>query len=326
MSPEPAAAAIAPGDPSAWAGLLLLDKPAGVTSHDVVDRVRRRLRVRSAGHLGTLDPGASGLLVLAIGAATRCATVWQGGLKTYEGVARFGLSTDTQDTEGRVLRTAAPKVDERELREASAAMTGDLMQVPPMVSALKHEGRRLYELARRGETVEREPRPVRVESWEWRSFDPPDAAFTVRCSGGTYVRTLVHDLGERIGCGAALAALRRTRSEPFGIEAASAWRDLEAPDAGTLLARNGIPIHDALGVLPAVELDEAGAEALGHGRPVAVEPGAAPVGAGERSIVIRDRDGRALALGELRPGPDGSGTLATPHVVFPWAVREGRPA
>lgn len=325
MSPRPAAA-IAPGDSSAWAGLLLLDKPAGVTSHDVVDRVRRRLRVRSAGHLGTLDPGASGLLVIAIGAATRCATVWQGGLKTYEGVARFGLATDTQDTEGRVLRTAEPRVDERELREAAAAMTGDQMQVPPMVSALKHEGRRLYEIARAGEIVEREARPVRVEHWEWRTFAPPDAAFTVRCSGGTYVRTLVHDLGERIGCGAALAALRRTRSEPFGIEAACAWRDLDAPDAGTLLARRGIPIHEALGALPAVTLDQAGAEALGRGQPVAVSPGAAPVGAGERSVVIRDREGLALALGELRPAPGGSGTLATPHVVFPWAVREGKPA
>jgi len=326
VSPGPAAAAIAPGDLSSWSGLLPVDKPAGVTSHDVVDRVRRRLRVRSAGHLGTLDPGASGLLVIAIGAATRCAMVWQGGLKTYEGVARFGLSTDTQDTEGRVLRTAEPRVDERELREAAATMTGDLMQVPPMVSALKHEGRRLYELARRGETVEREPRPVRIESWEWKSFDPPDASFRVRCSGGTYVRTLVHDLGERMGCGAALAALRRTRSEPFGIEAACSWRDLDAPDAGTLLARKGIPLDDALGVLPAVTLDEPGAEALGRGRAVAVAPGAAPVGAGERSVVMRDRDGRALALGELRPGPGGSETLATPHVVFPWAVREGRPA
>lgn len=325
MNPGPAAA-IAPGDLSAWAGLLPVDKPAGVTSHDVVDRVRRRLRVRSAGHLGTLDPGASGLLVIAIGAATRCAMVWQGGVKTYEGVARFGLATDTQDTEGRVLRTAEPRVDERELRAAAAAMTGDRMQVPPMVSALKQGGRRLYEMARRGETVEREPRPIRVESWEWRSFDPPDASFRVRCSGGTYVRTLVHDLGEKIGCGAALAALRRTRSEPFGIEQACAWKDLDAPDTGTLLARSGIALDLALGVLPAVTLDEAGAEALGRGRPVAVSPGPAPIGAGERSIVIRDGDGRALALGELRPAPDGSGTLATPQVVFPWAVREGRPA
>jgi len=328
VTPGPAAAAIAPGDLSACAGLLPVDKPAGVTSQDVVDRVRRRLRVRSAGHLGTLDPGASGLLVIAIGAATRCAMVWQGGMKTYEGVARFGLATDTQDTEGRVLRTAEPRVDEHELREAVAAMTGDRTQVPPMVSALKQGGRRLYELARRGETVEREPRPIHVESWEWRSFDPPDASFRVRCSGGTYVRTLVHDLGERIGCGAALAALRRTRSEPFGIEAACAWQDLDAPDAGTLLVRIGIPLDHALGVLPAVTLDEAGAEALGRGRPVAVEvaPGAAPIGAGERSIVIRDRDGRALALGELRPAPGGGGTLATPQVVFPWAVREGKPA
>lgn len=320
------AAAIAPGDPSAWAGLLPVDKPEGVTSHDVVDRARRALRLRAAGHLGTLDPGASGLLVLAIGVATRCAVVWQGGGKTYEGVARFGIVTDTQDTHGRVLETREVRASEAEIRAAALALTGDLLQVPPMVSALKHRGRRLYELARAGETVERAARPVRVEEWEWRSFEPPDAAFRVRCSGGTYVRTLVHDLGARLGCGAALAGLRRTRSEPFGIEQACAWRDLVPADPRALLARHGIPLDRALEVLPAVALDEAGVEALGHGRAAAVAPGSGPVGAGERSVVLRGPGGRALALGELRPGPREGEVLAAPQVVFPWAVREGRPA
>lgn len=326
MKPGPAAAAIAPGEAPAWAGLLPVDKPAGVTSHDVVDRVRRALRVRAAGHLGTLDPAASGLLVLAIGVATRCAIVWQGGLKTYEGVARFGIVTDTQDTHGRVLETREARVPEAEVRAAARALTGDLLQVPPMVSALKHHGRRLYELARAGETVERPARPVRVEEWEWRSFEPPDAAFRVRCSSGTYVRTLVHDLGARLGCGAALAGLRRTRSEPFAVEQACAWADLVPSEPAELLARHGIPLDRALDVLPAVVLDEPGVEALGHGRPAAVAPDGAPVGAGERSVVLRDAAGRALALGELRPGEREGEVVAAPQVVFPWAVREGRPA
>jgi tRNA pseudouridine55 synthase len=323
VKPGPAAEALAARAPSGWSGLLPMDKPAGVTSHDVVDRVRRRLRVKQAGHLGTLDPGASGLLVVAIGAATRCAIVWQGGTKTYEGVARFGVVTDTQDTQGRVLETREPAVDEAGIRAASAALTGDLLQVPPMVSALKHQGRRLYDLARRGETVAREPRPVRVDGWEWLSFEGADAGFRVRCSGGTYVRTLVHDLGAGLGCGAALAALRRTRSEPFTIEGACPWRELDDPEPAGVLGRYGIGLDQALGVLPALVLDTAGVEALGHGRAVTVAPGGAPVGAGERSVVFRDGGGRALALGELQPGGTEGEALARPHVVFPWAVREG---
>jgi tRNA pseudouridine55 synthase len=326
VSHGPAAQPLAAGEPSGWSGLLPVDKPAGVTSHDVVDRVRRRLRVKQAGHLGTLDPGASGLLVMAIGAATRCALVWQGGTKTYEGVARFGVVTDTQDTQGRVLETREPAVDEASLREAALALTGDLLQLPPMVSALKHQGRRLYELARRGETVEREPRPVRVDGWEWLAFEGHEARFRVRCSGGTYVRTLVHDLGGRLGCGAALAALRRTHSEPFAVEGACPWRELDAPDPAQVLGRYGIGLDRALDVLPAVALDAAGVDALGHGRAIAVAPCGAPVGAGARSVVFCDGRGRALALGELQPGATADEALARPHVVFPWAVREGRPA
>lgn len=318
MRHGPGAEGVAPGEPLAWAGLLPVDKPEGVTSHDVVDHVRRRLGTRTAGHLGTLDPGASGLLVIALGAATRCATVWQGGAKTYEGVARFGVVTDTQDVHGRVLESREPDVAEASVREAAAALTGEVMQVPPMVSALKHRGRRLYELARRGEVVERAARPVRVDGWEWLRIGPTEASFRVRCSGGTYVRTLVHDLGARLGCGAALASLRRLRSEPFGIEQACAWDEIE-PGGTSLLERRGIPLDRALDVLSAIVLDEAGEERLGHGRAIPVAPAAAGAGA----VVLRDRSGRALALGELRRGGREGEVLATPRVVFPWAVRTG---
>ena len=315
----------------AWSGLLPVDKPGGVTSHDVVDRARRRLHMRSIGHLGTLDPAATGLLVLAIGAATRCATVWQGGRKTYEGVARFGVVTDTQDLQGRVLEQHEANVAEAAVRAAAQALTGELRQVPPMVSALKHEGKRLYEIARRGDVVEREPRAVRVDAWTWLDFAPHEARFVVQCSGGTYVRTLVHDLGAALGCGAALASLRRLRSEPFTLEQAIAWRDFDTVPAEALLERSGIPLDRALDVLPSVTLDGAAAESVGRGRFVPVVAGGAPVGAGERSIVLRDSAGRAIALAELVPaeragGEAGSAVTARPNVVFPWAVREGKDA
>ncbi len=325
MTAGPPGDAAAPAAaPEAWAGLLRVDKPAGVTSHDVVDRARRRLRARGAGHLGTLDPGASGLLVLALGAATRCATVWQGGAKTYEGVVRFGVVTSTQDLQGEVLERRPVALTEAQVREAAAALTGAIAQVPPMVSALKVGGQRLYRLARRGETVERAPRPVQVHAWEWLAFDLPEASFRVVVSGGTYVRTLAHDLGERLGPGGALASLRRLRSEPFGLEGAVTLRDLDTLTPAAALARAGVPLAEALRVLPAVTLDAAAAEDLGHGRRPAVEPGGAPVGAGPRSVAFFGPGGTALALGGLEPAQDGR-ALACPRVIFPWAVRQGRP-
>jgi len=332
VSPAPAAAG-APAGPRGEAavalhGLLALDKPAGVTSHDVVERVRRRLATPHAGHLGTLDPGATGLLLVAVGAATRCAMVWQGGDKTYEGTLRLGVVTDTQDLMGRVLESREVSVEEEALRSEARALVGDLDQIPPMVSALRVRGERLYRMARRGEVVERAPRRVRVDSWEWDAIAIPEARFRVRCSGGTYVRTLVHDLGQRLGSGAALASLRRLRSEPFGLERALSWRDLSDLDPAEAWARSGTPLDQALGVLPQVKVEAAGAAAIGHGGAVALaadEGAGLPVGAGPRSIVIRAADGSALALGELkRAAAEGSPLLACPNVVFPWAVREGR--
>jgi len=321
------------GDGSSRCGLLVVDKPAGVTSHDVVDRVRRRLRVRSAGHLGTLDPAASGLLLIAIGAATRCATVWQGGTKTYEGTARLGVVTSSQDLTGEILERHDVEVSESAVREASRAFVGETEQVPPMVSALKVRGQRLYRLALRGIEIERAPRRIRVEEWEWTGFDLPAARFRVRCAAGTYVRTLVHDLGRRLGCGAALQSLRRIRSEPFGLERAVTLRDLDDRSPDEVWERAGIDLDRALSVLPSAILDEEGARRIGFGAAAGVErvvaessdPPIAP-DAGPRSIAIRGPDGRLLALGEVRPDDaDPTRLVAHPRTVFPWAVREGRP-
>jgi tRNA pseudouridine55 synthase len=322
-APSPAGGRGASGDAEPC-GLLPVDKPTGVTSHDVVERARRCLGLRAVGHLGTLDPDASGLLLLAVGAATRAAAVWQGGRKTYAGTVRFGLVTDTQDVSGRVLERSERRPTEAEVRAALAGLTGELAQVPPMYSALKRGGERLHRLARRGETLAREPRSVRVEAWRLLRWSPDELEFEVDCSGGTYVRTLAHDLGRALGCGAALAALRRLRSEPYSVERACPWAELEPDRGAEVFARHGIPLDQALETLPAVALGEEAAEAIGHGQSSRVESGEAPIEAGSRSVVFRSRDGRALALGELRR--EGGEVRARPGLVFPWAVREGRPA
>ena len=309
----------------AFHGLLGVDKPTGMTSHDVVVRVRRRLESPGAGHLGTLDPAASGLLLVAMGAATRAIPVWQGGEKTYEASLVLGVITRSQDLTGEVIERRPVEVDETRLRESARGLTGDILQVPPMVSALKVGGERLHALARRGIEVTRAPRRVRVAVWEWLDVSLPEARFRVRCSPGTYVRTLVHDLGLTLGCGAALASLRRLRSEPFGLERAVTLRELDERAREDVLRDAGTPLDEALAHLPSVTLDAAGAASVGAGGRPPVEPGGAPIASGPRSLVLREAGGRALALGELRPDPDRPGqVLACPQVVFPWAVRPGR--
>jgi tRNA pseudouridine55 synthase len=306
-------------------GLLAIDKPAGPTSHDVVQIVRRRLRAPGAGHLGTLDPAATGLLLVAIGAATRCIAVWQGGEKTYEAALRLGVTTDTQDLAGQVLSRADVTCGESGLRDAARAFVGEIDQVPPMVSAVHHRGERLHAIARRGETVERAPRRVTVSAWDWIAIEPPDATFRVRCSSGTYVRTLAHDLGARLGCGAALAHLRRLRIEPFTLERAVTIDELRSLAPGRVWERGGVPLEDALAHLPAVALTPAEAAAIGNGvRPsiAADRVDARSLAAGERGLAMRGPDGRTIALGSARADESARDAIRLiPRIVFPWAVR-----
>jgi tRNA pseudouridine55 synthase len=209
-----------PGDP---VGVCIIDKPAGCTSHDVVARLRRELGTRRVGHAGTLDPMATGVLVVGVGAATKLLTFITGVPKTYEARIRFGAETDSLDADGGVTATHDMSgLDPDAVRAGAAALTGDILQVPPMVSALRVDGRRLHELAREGIEVEREARPVTVYRYELRPTDDPlvwDAI--VECSSGTYVRTLAADLGHALGGGAHLAALRRTDVGPFAIAEAT---------------------------------------------------------------------------------------------------------
>lgn len=220
-------------------GILLVDKPAGMTSSDVVVAVRRMFKLKKVGHGGTLDPQATGLLAVLVGKATRLSQSVMGGDKVYEGVLRLGESTNTQDAEGERTGGSDPSGVTREALEEAvrADFTGDIFQTPPMVSAVKIGGVPLYKMARKGEEVAREPRLVHVYSFKIREFALPDATFTVSCTKGTYVRTLCNDIGEKLGCGGHLAALRRIRSGRFDVKDAISMDELRTLPRSDFAAR-----------------------------------------------------------------------------------------
>ncbi len=219
-------------------GALLIDKPAGLTSHDVVDFVRASFRIRKVGHCGTLDPHATGLLVLLLGRATKLAEKLMSDDKVYEGTLQFGAETDSYDADGSVTATSAvPPLTLARLNETAAGFLGDLMQLPPMVSAVKVHGTPLYKLARKGLEVERKERLIHIFTFEFTDYAEPVAWFRVACTKGTYVRSLVHDLGRKLGCGAHLRNLRRLVSGRFDIADAIAFEDLNALDLKTLQER-----------------------------------------------------------------------------------------
>lgn len=200
-------------------GVLLIDKPKGLTSHDVVDRVRRKLHIRKVGHAGTLDPNATGLLILLVGRATKLSQYLMGLDKVYEGTIVLGTVTDTHDVEGNTLETRpVPELTAEEVTARLQEFVGDQYQIPPMFSAKKVEGTPLYKLARKGQEIEREPRFIRVSEFSLDRWETPEIDFTARVSKGTYVRTLAHDLGQKLGCGAFLKELRRIEIERFQIE------------------------------------------------------------------------------------------------------------
>lgn len=229
--------------PDPFDGVLLVDKPAGMTSHDVVSCVRRHFRFEKVGHAGTLDPQCTGLLVLMLGRATKLADSLMGHDKTYTGVIRFGITTDTQDAEGRVLSEADPScVTAEAVAARMGAMEGDRMHTPPMVSAVKKNGVPLYKLARAGKTVERKAKLVHIHEFRLTNFALPEASFFLRCSKGVYVRTLCAEIGEDFGCGAMLAALRRICSGPFSANDSAPLAELRAMSREELEKRV-IPLH-----------------------------------------------------------------------------------
>lgn len=208
-------------------GALLVDKPTGLTSHDVVDRVRRHLKLKKVGHCGTLDPNATGLLILVLGKATKLSEKLMGADKAYEGTIRFGETTSSYDADGELVKSLpVPPMALAEVNEAVREFVGDQMQAPPMVSAAKVGGVPLYKLARRGVEVERKARLIHVYHFEFSAYEAPVATFRIACTKGTYVRSLAHDLGGKLGCGAHLATLRRTEIGQLNVSRATPLADL----------------------------------------------------------------------------------------------------
>lgn len=278
-------------------GVLLLDKPVGLSSNDALQKARRLFSAAKGGHTGTLDPLASGLLPLCFGEATKFSADLLDADKTYEAELKLGVETDSGDAEGQVTATSAVNVEKAQFLAVLPQFTGPIKQVPPMHSALKRDGRPLYELARQGIEVEREARAVTIHSLELLEFAGDVARIRVCCSKGTYIRVLAADIGRVLGCGAHLSALRRTQVADLDLANAVTLAELEALAEDERPARLA-PVDALLRSLPRVELDSAAAERFSHGNPVLL-----PAGLSGKIRVYAA--GRLLGVGE----PGGGGRL-----------------
>ncbi|MGF1448279.1 MAG: tRNA pseudouridine(55) synthase TruB [Opitutales bacterium] len=232
--------------PAGFDGVLLVDKPTGMTSHDVVSHLRRKLKMKRIGHAGTLDPMATGLLIMLVGKATKVSQYLMSLDKTYEATMKLGEATESHDCDGEVTETRpVPELDEKAFKAHMEPFIGDQYQTPPMFSAKKVDGVPLYKRARKGETIEREPRFIHVSTFELLRFAPPEVDFRLACSKGTYVRTIAHDLGEKVGCGAHLTALRRTAIDRFRVEDAPTLQAIEEASLPEV-RRRLIPVYQAV--------------------------------------------------------------------------------
>jgi tRNA pseudouridine55 synthase len=259
---------------NAVSGVLVVDKPVGLTSHDVVQIIRRGTNIRRAGHTGTLDPRASGVLVVLIGPAVRLSEYVSASDKRYQATVHLGSTTDTFDAEGRITSSASVEnISEEQFEDALQQFIGEIQQVPPPYSAVKVQGRKAYERAREGEEIELEPRTIHVYSLELLEWNPPEAVIDVFCSSGTYVRSLANDLGTALGCGAHLVGLRRTKSGRFTLRDAVSLRRLQESFHVGDWYKYLIPAAEALGDWEMVELDGDQVELIRHGHRVPAEPG-----------------------------------------------------
>jgi tRNA pseudouridine55 synthase len=307
-------------------GILLVDKPSGPTSHDVVARVRRATGQRRVGHVGTLDPMAEGLLVLGLGQALRIAQFLTGLDKAYLGTITLGGISSTYDAEGAIVPQDRPlPEDEGAVAGAMAMQLGAQIQLPPPYSAVKVKGKKLYEYARAGEEVPQKPRPVRVQRFDLLHYDPPLAHFEAKVGSGTYIRSMAHNLGAALGCGAYLSRLRRTRVGGFAVEDALPLESILAePD---LLPGRMLSIREALGHLPKLTIAPGAARTLCHGRPFTTRDilefeGVVLQGA---PMLALDEAGRVLSVVEARAGePDDATESGLGAMVFrPLRVLEG---
>jgi tRNA pseudouridine55 synthase len=280
---------------NAISGVLVIDKPIGLTSHDVVQIVRKGTNIRRAGHTGTLDPRASGVLVVLVGPAVRLSEYVSASDKRYQAVIKLGTATDTYDAEGKITSTSIVDITEESFEAALNKFVGEIVQVPPPYSAVKVKGKKAYERARDGEKVELQPRKIQVYNLELLEWAPPEAVVDAYCSSGTYVRSLAHDLGEEMGCGAHLIGLRRTKSGRFTLREAIPLRKLrEAFDQGSWY-QYLIPAAEALSDWPSIDLDLEQIEAVRHGHRIPAD-----LESPERIRAISDQ-GELVALLEFIP-------------------------
>lgn len=231
-------------------GILLVDKPSGITSHNIVDRLRKKLNMKKIGHAGTLDPLATGLMIMLIGKATKVSQFLISLDKAYEGIFKLGEETDSQDSDGQVVnKKGLPEnLSAEMIEDVMKAFLGDQYQTPPMFSAKKINGVPLYKMARKGKTVDREPRVIRINELSLRGWNSPEGQFYMDCSKGTYVRTVFHDLGQKLGCGGHLTSLRRTKINDFTIEGVPSLEEIETMGSGEFQSllipvREAVPAH-----------------------------------------------------------------------------------
>ncbi len=255
---------------NAISGVLVIDKPVGMTSHDVVQAVRNGTGIRRAGHTGTLDPRASGVLVVLLGPAVRLSEYVSASDKRYQAIVRLGASTDTYDADGRFTQQSTDpfSVTEEQFEQALQQFKGEIIQTPPPYSAVKVQGRRAYDMARKGQEVELAPRKITVHHLEVLEWAPPEVVVDVHCSSGTYVRSLANDVGNALGCGGYLVGLRRTKSGRFSLRDATPLRKLQEAFRAGNWYQSLIPAAEALSDWPSVELDPDQVEAVKHGHRV----------------------------------------------------------
>jgi tRNA pseudouridine55 synthase len=273
-------------------GVLIVDKPVGMTSHDVVQVIRKGTHINRAGHTGTLDPRASGVLVVLVGPAVRLSEFVSASDKRYQAVIKFGMTTSTFDSEGEVTSRRPVDISFEELEEALNGFVGEFEQTPPIYSALKVKGKKAYEYAREGKEVELEPRLITVHNLELLDWDPPEAVVDIQCSSGTYVRSLASDLGEKLGSGATLIGLRRTKNGRFGLRDAISLRRLEEAFQNGDWYKHLIPAAEALGDWHTVVVSADQIDGISHGHRVPGEPGL------ENGLLARaiSEDGELVAL------------------------------
>ena len=288
-------------------GIVVIDKPEGIASYDVVRRLKGLISGAKIGFLGTLDPLATGVLPLLLGEGTKLAPFLEAGLKVYEAGLCLGVVTDTQDREGQVVQStelAAYDLSPAKIEEVIKQFRGRIMQRPPMYSALKQRGEPLYKLARRGQEAERALREVEIYELRLTKIDPPFLGLHVECSKGTYIRTLAHDIGQELGCGAHVTALRRTRSGPFSIDAALPLADVEVLLRQRRLKQHLIPLAQAMGFLPAIEVTEADALQISQGQAIPLVAQGAQTEAQAVRVVL-SKGGGLVAVGMIHQEQGG---------------------